>query len=311
MSKIAWTDETWNPVTGCTKVSPGCKHCYMYAMYPRLKAMGTPGYPASPDVVTLRPSMLNKPLRWKRRRMVFVNSMSDLFHEDIPDDYLDQVFAVMALTPRHTYQILTKRPQRMLNYLNAMLAGQRDITGSAAHVTGKALGECLEPIDRAFRTVGQSFEKAGALRNVWLGVSVEDQIRADERIPILLDTPAAVRFLSCEPLLGPIDLNRIGLGEGGPWRSAFGIHHGVGIDWVIAGGESGPGARPCSERWLADIRDQTHAAGRPYFLKQLGGYPNKRVGALAVLNGRTWTQFPGDSPSWHQQATAYQRTQLS
>ena len=294
-SAIGWTEATWNPVTGCSRVSPGCAHCYMFTAYPRLKAMGNPSYQATADTVVLQPQMLDKPLHWKRPRRIFVNSMSDLFHEEVPDTFIDSVFAVMMLTPQHTYQILTKRPARMRDYLN---------NGSLDRYVG--IIQAAAALRPDLRLGPDTFAEihSSAIRNVWLGVSVEDQIRADERIPILLDTPAAMRFLSCEPLLGPIDLNRIGLGAGEAWRSAFGTEDRPGVDWVIAGGESGPGARECSERWLSDLRNQTHAAWRPYFLKQLGGHPDKRAGSKAKLGGRTWTQFPGDHPDWLQRSRA-------
>lgn len=239
-SQIEWTDATWNPVTGCTKVSPGCDHCY--AMRIATRFAGTPAYPRGFGV-TLHPGRLDRPIRWKRPRRIFVNSMSDLFHSDIPDEYIVRVWDVMANAPQHVYQVLTKRHGRM-----------------------------------------RSLVASGALRtlpNVWLGVSVEDQKRAELRIPALLGAPASVRFLSCEPLLGPVNLH---LGDT------------PGIDWVIVGGESGPGARPMQPDWARSLRDQCGAAGVPFHFKQWGDWsPDahdgmRRVGKRAAgrdLDGRT------------------------
>ncbi|BBZ65791.1 hypothetical protein MINS_12200 [Mycolicibacterium insubricum] len=178
---IEWTDATWNPVTGCTKVSPGCDHCYAETIAERFR--GGPAYPNGFDI-TLRPHKLDQPLRWKRPRRIFVNSMSDLFHDSVPDEYIAQVFAVMALAPRHTFQLLTKRHARMRSLVGRGLLDLVDQTGAKVE---------LWP-----------------LPNVWLGVSTENQQWADIRIPALLDTPAAVRWISAEPLLGPIDLTDIG-----------------------------------------------------------------------------------------------------
>lgn len=250
---IEWTDATWNPVTGCTKVSPGCDHCYAETIAHRFA--GTKAYPDGFDV-TLRPERLDQPLRWQRPRLVFVNSMSDLFHKDIPDEYIAKVFAVMALAPQHTFQVLTKRHGRMRSLLSSGLF-QRWVEEEAS--------------SRAGRIVNARWP----LPNVWLGVSVEDQQRADLRIPALLDTPAAVRFLSCEPLLGPVDLRqalaKYRPGDEHPWDNdelkARDILH-----WVIAGGESGPAARPMHPDWARSLRDQSQTADIAFHFKQWGEY---------------------------------------
>jgi len=230
-SDIEWTQSTWNPLTGCTKISPGCKNCYAERMARRLKAMGQPNY-ANGFKLTMHQHVLAKPLEWKTPQMIFVNSMSDLFHEDTPIDFIQHVFDVMRRAYWHTFQVLTKRSKRLLD-LN------QDIDWPT---------------------------------NVWMGVSVENSNYAF-RINHLRQTHARVKFLSLEPLLGPLpnlDLND--------------------IDWVIVGGESGPGARPIREEWVVDIRDQCLASHIPFFFKQWGGTRKKRSGRL--LRGRTWDQIP-------------------
>lgn len=247
MSKIEWTDRTWNPVTGCTKVSPGCDHCYAEGIARRFA--GGKAYPNGFDV-TLRPHKLDAPLRWREPQKVFVNSMSDLFHDDVPDEFIAQVFAVMAATPQHTYQVLTKRHGRMRSLLG--------------HSDGQNLLELLHEE----RHAAALYDSVWPLPNVWLGVSVEDQKRADLRIPALLDTPAAVRFLSCEPLLGPVDL--------------FGVRNG--LDWVIVGGESGPGARALDIEWVRALVEQCEQAGVPAFVKQLGSkYGPEKGGDMSTF----------------------------
>lgn len=230
-SGIEWTESTWNPVTGCTKVSPGCKHCYAERMAKRLQAMGQANY-RNGFRLTLQPHMLELPLRWKRPQSIFVNSMSDLFHSDVPEEYIQLVFDVMRRATWHRFQLLTKRSERLA-----------------------ALDARLEwPA------------------NVWMGVSVENSDYL-ERVDDLRSTRARVKFLSLEPLLGPlpkVDLR--------------------GIDWVIVGGESGPGARPMDPAWALDLRDQCRAAQVPFFFKQWGGRNKKRAGRL--LDGRSWDQMP-------------------
>ena len=233
-SAIEWTEATWNPTTGCTKISLGCKNCYAERLALRLQAMGNPKY-ANGFQLTLHEDALEIPLRWKKPRKIFVNSMSDLFHEEIPLDFIQRVFQTMQQAHWHIFQILTKRAERM-----AQLAPQLP----------------WPP-------------------NVWMGVTVEEQ-RYTRRIDLLRTVPAAVRFLSLEPLLGPL-----------PNLNLNGIH------WVIVGGESGPGARPMKPEWVTDIRDQCQAAGVAFFFKQWGGVHKKRAGRL--LEGRTWDDIPAQT----------------
>ena len=230
-SNIEWTEMTWNPVTGCSKVSAGCKHCYAETMAKRLKAMGVYRYRNGFNV-TLQPDLVDAPLRWKQPRIVFVNSMSDLFHEKIPVEYIQRVFDTMVQCPQHTFQILTKRSSRLC---------------SIAH-------ELPWP------------------SNVWMGVSVEDE-RVVQRISDLAHVPAAVRFLSCEPLIGPLDDLPL-----------------VGIHWVIVGGESGPGARPMKKEWVTSIHRQCRTARVPFFFKQWGGIRKDLTGR--ELYGRTYDDMP-------------------
>lgn len=281
---IQWTDASWNPVTGCTKVSLGCAHCYaedvanrfwhrQYRAIPvNLKADGSSDgqRPREFTDVQWHLDRLDQPLRWRKPRRVFVNSMSDLFHEEIPNAFIDQVFAVMALSPRHTFQVLTKRAQRMRDHGLALMHDEDRL--ERFYETMRRLGGSEQQIEWAI--------DHWPLPNVWLGVSVENQRWADERIPLLFQTSAAVRFLSCEPLLAPIDLklwNPRDPKSEGQWMAAV---EGVGVigmnrpvDWVIIGGESGPHARPCDVSWIRSIRDQCRAASVPCFVKQLGSRP--------------------------------------
>jgi protein gp37 len=265
-TKIEWTDETWNPVTGCTKVSPGCDHCYAEGIAHRFA--GTQAYPNGFDV-TLRPERLEQPLRWTRPRMVFVNSMSDLFHRDIPDEYIARVFAVMALAPQHTFQILTKRHGRM-----------------KALLSDRWWSETLLPELIYELAAGRGYEVRYPLPNVWLGVSAEDNRWGHVRIPALLRTPAAVRFVSAEPLLGPLRLYRYlpnGFGEGCRWNprpSSLPLPAVPTLDWVIVGGESGPGARPMQPEWVRDIRRDCETSEVPFFFKQWGNHAPRCTLAL-------------------------------
>lgn len=301
-SKIEWTDATWNPVTGCTKVSPGCDHCYAETLAERFR--GTPGhYYEHGFDVQLRPEKLDQPLRWRRPRRVFVNSMSDLFHDAVPDKFIAHVWAIMAAADQHTFQVLTKRHGRMRSLLTTvdfwrMVSYRLEDMGIDAYPS---------PLDLP--------------PNVWVGVSVEDQKRADLRIPGLLDTPAAVRFLSCEPLLGRVDLSRwlthddeCASSDDPPWCTCT-LEHRRGdpyfykdrIDWVIVGGESGRDARPMHPEWARTLRDQCQTAGVPFHFKQWGewGLQGWRVDPTATemkrmgkrnsgreLDGRTWDEFP-------------------
>lgn len=254
---IEWTEATWNPVTGCDKVSPGCDHCYAETIAHRFD--GTPQYPNGFQV-TLRPDRLELPLRWRRPRRIFVNSMSDLFHDQVPDEYIARVWAVMAIAEQHTFQVLTKRHARMRSLLSnddfaqevafnilALLAPDDE-----SHQVGELPSQIADVIDW------------WPLRNVWLGVSTENQRWANIRIPALLDTPAAVRFISAEPLLGPIELSCLGFSE--PGRRGLGSW----LDWVVVGGESGRGARPMHPRWAEQLHRQCEAAGVAFLFKQWG-----------------------------------------
>ncbi|MGS5046042.1 MULTISPECIES: DUF5131 family protein [unclassified Mameliella] len=279
-SKIEWTDATWNPITGCSVVSPGCTNCYaMKLAGTRLRnhpsrAGLTDSSRAGPvwnGKVRLNDQWLEQPIHWRRGRNVFVCAHGDLFHEDVPDDWIDAIFAVMALAPQHNFQVLTKRSARMRTYMSHVNAH-----GETRH----------EIIERKARFVIEDADawmtESWPLPNVWIGVSVEDQVRADERIPDLLATPAHVRFLSCEPLLGPVNL--LVTDHRGHDISAL---RGIACDpsdpdgpdeyyrtgkilWVIAGGESGPGARPSNPAWFRDLRDQCAAADVPFHFKQWG-----------------------------------------
>lgn len=316
-SKIEWTDATWNPVVGCTPVSPGCLNCYAATMARRLEGMGRLEYaprewwdpPSSnPDGSDAKPARLShvtriaevrngravftgdvrtvperlgEPLRWRKPRRVFVNSMSDLFHEAVPDQFIRLVFAAMSWAGQHTYQVLTKRPERMAawfadpdNDLSACQAewtvnGPSDQTPTGKHRIGRR--GSTGSINGTRRGVGDG--NYWPLPNVWLGTSVENQACADWRIPHLLKCPAAVRFLSCEPLLGPLDLSAF---FGGPYVGLPGerVHenYNFGIGWVIVGGESGPKSRPCRVEWIRSIVRQCKAAGVPCFVKQLGAH---------------------------------------
>jgi protein gp37 len=319
---ISWTDRTWNPVVGCTKVSQGCKHCYAKTLHDMRhkafkagKLQNFPQYAEPFETVQLLPDRLAHPLGWRKPSRVFVNSMSDLFHESIDIQYIASVFAVMYLAPWHHFQILTKRPERMLAVLtdpslyDRVLHEANGFRDSRPHLT----------------MVGISDPTRFSASHVWLGVSVENQEEANKRIPLLLGTPAAVRFLSCEPLLSPVDLTRLRGPGNGTWRDALEgrLHTGPatlrepGIDWVIVGGESGKGARPMHPEWARSLRDQCTAVGVPFHFKQHGDWRSSgtsehsgrlhvahreidglhyyRVGTKRAgreLDGRVWDEFP-------------------
>lgn len=266
-SHIEWTEATWNPVTGCSLASPGCTNCYaMKLAGTRLRhhpsraglTRESKAGPVWTGEVRLNEEWLTQPLRWKRPRRIFVCAHGDLFHESVPDAWIDRVFAVMALAPQHTFQVLTKRAKRMREYLSALA----DAWDGNADLFNERMLAAMDA-NYAWLDEEQGIDDINwPLPNVWLGVSVEDQTRSDERIPDLLATPAAVRWLSCEPLLGPVDLH--------DWivRSQNGF--GPPLDWIVAGGESGPGARPMHPDWARALRDQCAAAGVPFFFKQWG-----------------------------------------
>lgn len=288
-TKIEWADQTWNPVTGCTKVSAGCKHCYAKRMSNRLH--GRHGYPEDdPFRVTLHPDRLDEPLRWRKPRRVFAVSMGDLFHEDVPEWFVEDIFAVMACAQSHVFQLLTKRPERMLKLIDRLSRHGR--TGYVS--TAAADRQAARPYFTRPMSPGDIVNAPWPLPNVWLGVSAEDQATADERIPILLDTPAAVRFVSCEPLLSEIDLQAactkhcpngdcfedkggskdrvvIDSEEGGLAVECY-CSRLNGLDWVIVGGETGPGARPIHPDWARSLRDQCAEASAPFFFKAWGDW---------------------------------------
>ena len=375
MSGIEWTEKTWNPLAGCTKVSDGCKNCYAERMAHRFqhtaKYAGTTENGRWTRQINFDEKALTLPLRTKKPTMFFVNSMSDLFHDNVPDGWVLRIWEVIAKSPQHTFQILTKRPARMLAWMNKWTdVDEKDcepklVRGPEetrkAHLSGrgqlfahylKTLG--APPPSCAFPT----YDWMGGMRwwpdilpNVWLGVSVENQQAADERIPLLLQTPAAVRFLSCEPLLGSVSIERFLLrdryfmaqcskcgwigssefSEGNSWDLSEALcprchtdiedapDDSASVSWVIAGGESGPGARPMHPAWVRLLRDQCQAAGVPFFFKQWGEWaPNNlksrkvkehlfqtepgaplhamfKVGKKAagrLLDGRTWDEMP-------------------
>ncbi|MDF2621439.1 MAG: hypothetical protein K0S00_4098 [Xanthobacteraceae bacterium] len=325
-SAIEWTDATWNPIVGCSVVSPGCTNCYAMRQAARIERM----QPGSHYAGTVQPSkagpvwtgkvalapehILTQPLRWRRPRRIFVNSMGDLFHESVPDEWIDRVFAVMALTPQHTYQVLTKRSARMRAYLAAADTPERAFSAAMRQVP---VTRDISAVEKFAPGERPSSYFPWPLPGVWLGVSTEDQRRADERVPDLLATPAAIRFVSAEPLLGPLDLTRVGnlssiraafpevvareerkrprSGDGsvsgfqieavGSAQSSIEFfqtpdHMGgfsaasprrfPRLDLVIAGGESGPNARPMHPDWARSLRDQCAAAGVAFFFKQWG-----------------------------------------
>jgi protein gp37 len=299
---IEWTDETWNPVTGCTKVSQGCKNCYAETIANRFW-----GERKFTDVLC-HEDRLEIPIHWRKPRRVFVNSMSDLFHPDVPFSFVDKVVAIMQEAYRHTFQILTKRPERMWEYFEKRLDGEWRFIH---------LDHAIAAMGRPHPTVTMF-----PFPNIWLGVSVEDQATANERIPWLLKTPAAVRFVSYEPALGPVNIwQACGLVPDS-WFSNSGL------DWIICGGESGPGARPMHPDWARSLRDQCVSAGVPFFFKQWGewkkytgqssntirwmdntgkmqtgdnngAFPFARVGKKAagrLLDGSEWNEYPEVHP---------------
>ena len=337
-SAIEWTDATWSPVTGCTKISDGCLNCYIERTPPfrmegrkfRCPRCGGSGYVEDSDGnrlaygnagqfipgarctrcsgtgqagigdttgVRMHEDKLDVPLHWRKPRKVFVCSMSDLFHEAVSSSFIARVLAVMALTPQHTYQVLTKRPARMRALLSSRSFEQEVGRAVAAIVGDDERREARMLVGEwTWDVIAKSWHAPDwPLPNVWLGVTVEDQERADQRIPILLETPAAIRWLSCEPLLGPVDLDATGMDVTG----TSGLEsRPPAVDWVVAGGESGPGARPMHPDWARSLRDQCEAAGVPYLFKQWGEHDStgKRVGkkrAGRLLDGVQHDGYPG------------------
>lgn len=279
MTTIEWTDKVWNPVTGCTKVSQGCKHCYAETIAKRF--WGERKF----SEVICHFERLGIPLKWKKPRRVFVNSMSDLFHESVPFDFIDMVFAVMQKASSHTFQVLTKRPERMHKYFSRLEGEAR-----------------FAYLDAAMEQLNMEPPKVTMFPfpNVWLGVSVENQDAAEDRIPWLLQAPAAVRFVSCEPLLGELELTIlkcygipcvINALSGYSYDSDTNHSQQIDkLDWVIVGGESGIGARPMKPEWVRKILDDCIATDVPFFFKQWGGRNKKAAGRL--LDGREWSEYP-------------------
>ncbi|QOD81859.1 DUF5131 family protein [Chromobacterium haemolyticum] len=302
---VEWTDATWNPVTGCAKVSQGCKNCYALRDWARLSAMPNTIYHGRQFTdVMCHPERLGQPFRWARPRRIFVNSMSDLFHPDVPFEFIAAVFWVMGVTCRHTYQVLTKRPARMVEFFQWVTEGAIafDDDRISDHMPNNIEWKPSSNGRGGYDTCGPRYPYP----NIWLGVSIEDQATADERIPLLLQTPAAVRWISAEPLLGPVDLETIrsngDLGEGQPWlHPLLGVvsdgHGDVcnvgGIDWVVVGGESGHKARPMHPAWALALRDQCVAAGVPFLFKQWGEWvPSKELHRAGAVVGHQLHSFP-------------------
>ena len=289
-SKIEWTDRTWNPVTGCTKISPGCQNCYAERMSKRLA--GRAGYPEdNPFRVTFHHDRLNEPLKWNKPSRIFICSMGDLFHDSVSDEQIDLVFAVMAMAKQHTFLLLTKRAERMAAYIN-----KHDRLEQIRKMTWVAY-----PGYTYLNTPVPYWP----MPNVWLGVTAENQEQADKRIPILLQTPAEVRFVSVEPMLAQVDLESIPFDR----YTKMNVLQGCGIttrpgtmgqsipniysnklDWVICGGESGPGARPMHPDWARSLRDQCKFAGVPFFLKQMP--INGKLVKMPELDGVVWNDYP-------------------
>lgn len=309
MTSIEWTEKTWNPVRGCSRVSPGCDHCYAMGQAHRYAGPGKP-YDGLTTIrrgkvdwagrAVLVPGQLDVPLKRRKPTTWFVNSMSDLFHESLTNEEIAAVFGVMAACPQHTFQVLTKRPKRMREWFD--WASLRGCLRAALDVVPVFAGWHL-----GAPTIKEAWDgDVWPLPNVWLGVSCEDQQRADERIPHLLETPAAVRFVSAEPLLGPVDLtrvqwpgkHRVDVLRGGAWD--FGgvpgfVNHSdmARLHWVIVGGESGPGARPCDVGWIRSIVRQCQEADVPVFVKQLGALPVFPEGAQRLIDRKG-----GDPAEW-------------
>ena len=280
---IEWTDYSWNPITGCTPISEGCENCYARRMAQRLR--GRFGYSAdAPFKVTLHPDRLEEPFRWHKPRKVFVCSMGDLFHEQVPDEYIAKVWEVMSNASQHTFIVLTKRPQRMKEFIERL--------GWYIH-------------DREGNPTEAVLDKGGkyTLKNVWLGVTAENQARADERIPILLGIPAEMRFVSVEPMLGPVDLTNVQFDR----YTRMNVLEGCGIsarspaqsipnafcdrlNWVICGSETGPNRRPANIEWVRRLRNQCVSSGVPFFLKQME--IGNRVVKMPELDDQVWAQFP-------------------
>lgn len=302
MSAIEWTDATWNPLAGCTVTSPGCANCYAMRAAASGRLRGNPKYDGLTKIVNGKPvwtgrigegedRVWEQPLRWRKPRRVFVNSMGDLFHPNVTDAQIDRAFAIMALAPAHTFQILTKQAERMRDYMDGL------------HCDGARRFNVMAAGERYWRDSPDDEPPhdydVWPLPNVWLGVSVEDEKHADARIPVLLDTPAARRFISVEPLLGPLDLTALDLAESGIMLDALtgkcvdAHFSGPALDHVIVGGESGPGSRDCPVEAIESIVRHCRAAGVPVFVKQLGAKPVLNGQRLSLKDGKG-----GDMSEW-------------
>lgn len=316
-TSIQWTDKSWNPIRGCSIVSEGCRSCYAMRQahrfsgkgkaYEGLTVLGKHGPRWSGRAVFV-PEMLDAPLRWKRPRRVFVNSMSDLFHEDVTVEQIAAVLGVMSLACHHTYQVLTKRPERMLAIMSQLtlddcINATLDDVPPLTRAQSRAIRDALPP---GSPFAHPSNGELWPLPNVWLGTSCEDQQRADERVPLLMECPAAIRFVSAEPLLGPINLR--------PWLGTECTHEDAHVepdtnavicracdeadqlDWVIVGGESGPGARPCQVQWIRSIVQQCAGAGVSCFNKQLGARPIAPAGEEQTAWGQyvRWNEYAAE-----------------
>ncbi len=312
-TKISWTDETINPVVGCSKTSAGCQNCYAEKMAQRITTMGTFAADDYRQVVSkdgwlgssvFRPSELDKPCRWKKPRTIFVSSMGDLFHDSVPFEWVDQVLHTAKYNPAHTFIFLTKRPNRMLEYFTGMSqpgAGTPTARRLLSHPNYSSNWHGLHMV----------YLKGGALPNLVIGVSVEDQATADERIPVLLQIPAAKRFISLEPMIGPVDLV-----SSGAFDECHANHGDIGESWlesnihgVILGGESGHKARPLDPEWVRLVRDQCSAAGVPFMFKQdsshknsftrsVDGYPIVSQDGFPTIDGRTHADLAWGVRKW-------------
>lgn len=336
-TKIEWADKVWNPVVGCSITSPGCTNCYAMRMAGRLEAMGHAAYQGLTTraktgfvwtgKVALNEKALLEPLRWKKPARIFVNSMGDLFHESVPDEWIDRVFAVMALCPQHQFLILTKRADRMREYVRnfrwtRVLESCREPTRGGGSIITKW---SIHSLAQAFGLTATKFSdirnhSTFPLPNVWLGVSVENQQAAEDRIPHLLATPAAVRWISAEPLLGPVDLREVCNGHyfqnpltGHRWHDApegvpsVNDNGGAKLDWVVCGGESGKDARPMHPDWARSLRDQCAAAAVPFNFKQWGEWaPDKFLSNMRAeeeesaefIRGETCHDFDDGVEAW-------------
>ncbi|MCP4201828.1 MAG: phage Gp37/Gp68 family protein [bacterium] len=297
-SKIEWTDETWNPATGCSKVSPGCLNCYAERQSKRnVRREWKPWTPENVQTnLRVHPYTLTAPFRWYEPRRVFVCSMGDLFHEQLPVGFVADVFGVMAVAHWHTFQVLTKRPEAMRRFLAG--GGIKVSARTEIELRAREWASVLKDGTFRARNRGIRYDVEWPLPNVWLGVSTEGQREADRRIPILLETPAARRFISAEPLLDPLDLSA------SVWQTCWEKHphegecvEGPSLDWVIAGGESGPYARPSDPGWFRDLRDQCRQAGVPFFMKQMGtAWARSNGGDLGRYAHNSEGGHPGEWP---------------